>query len=147
MVASFDHRVEIVDDLPVLIQPFESYGELVWLVRRDEMTDRLCEQVNHYLTFWAHSGLSAQGWYDTGSVTQLTDAAGSAIEWIRIEFVGADKLPAGTLAEPRREGDGFVWRILRGEMTEDLRKIVETLLARYLQTGALHQEWGEPDAP
>lgn len=57
-------RFEISDDLPdgMIVVPVERAGEIVWLVRRGEMTDELIEQVNDTLTHVTRHGLWGQNW-------------------------------------------------------------------------------------
>ncbi|MBB1252905.1 hypothetical protein H3146_05925 [Streptomyces sp. OF3] len=127
------HRVAFRDDLPRTIQPLDGDGILVWAVRTGEMTPRLQADLNFYLRWWSARGASHQGDVPPPA------GAGDELQWIEMEFV--DDLPDGIYLEPKRRGAGMVWRIRRGEMTEQLRQDAVELLGGYLTLGRLVQHW------
>ncbi|MFJ3085033.1 hypothetical protein [Streptomyces sp. NPDC086838] len=59
-------HIEVVDYLPGdrTVYPVEIEGELVWLVLRGEMTDRLRDEFNEYLEFITASRMWLQNWAD-----------------------------------------------------------------------------------
>lgn len=71
-------RVEIVDDLPGerTVFPVEVEGELIWLVRRGQMSEELCDELNGYLTGITDRGLWVQRWGGpAGDPPQLRQAS------------------------------------------------------------------------
>ncbi|MFC8859288.1 hypothetical protein [[Kitasatospora] papulosa] len=69
-------RIELVDYLPGgrAIYPVEIQGELVWLILRGEMSDRLHAEMNEYLDFITGRGLWLQNWDVAPGPTQLRHA-------------------------------------------------------------------------
>lgn len=59
-------HIELVDYLPGdrTVYPVEIEGELCWLVLRGEMSDRLCGEMNEYLTHITGCGMWRQNWAD-----------------------------------------------------------------------------------
>lgn len=57
-------HIELVDELPGgrSVYPVEIEGELVWLILRGEMTDKLCGEMNEYLEFITGHQLWLQNW-------------------------------------------------------------------------------------
>lgn len=57
-------HIELVDYLPGgrVVYPVEIQGELVWLVLRTEMTDRLRAEMNEYLEFITGQRMWLQNW-------------------------------------------------------------------------------------
>ena len=59
-------RIELVDYLPGgrTVYPVEIEGELVWLILRSEMSERLCEEMNEYLLHITSRREWLQNWAD-----------------------------------------------------------------------------------
>ncbi|MGW1437264.1 hypothetical protein ACWD7M_18675 [Streptomyces griseus] len=66
-------HIEIVDYLPGgrAVYPVEIEGELVWLVLRGEMTERLQGEMNEYLDYITEHRLWSQNWTEPESRAQL----------------------------------------------------------------------------
>ncbi|WP_433406906.1 hypothetical protein [Streptomyces sp. CA-146814] len=62
-------RIELVDYLPGgrTVYPVEIEGELVWLVLRSEMTEKLHREMNEYLGYITENRLWMQNWAEPQS--------------------------------------------------------------------------------
>ncbi|MEU0002563.1 hypothetical protein ABZ069_37280 [Streptomyces microflavus] len=66
-------HIELVDYLPAgrAVYPVEIEGELVWLVLRSEMTEKLHGEMNEYLSYITEHRLWSQNWTEPKSRAQL----------------------------------------------------------------------------